>query len=100
MPVPFPHMSKPSGRNFDSRQPERLPQSKTLSGTENSAPTYQLRGRFASARTFFVSRDAIDHQASKPAPAPIWPRWYSSAAFALTGMATIFMMCAIGRPGA
>lgn len=100
MPVPFPHMSKPSGRNFDTRQPERLPQSKALAGSENSAPTYQLRGRFASARTFVVSSDATERRADKPAPAPIWPRWYSSAAFALTGMATIFMMCAIGRPGA
>lgn len=100
MPGPIPDMSKPSGRTFDTRQPERLPQSKTLLGSENSAPTYRLRGRFASACTFFVSNEAIDHRANMPTPAPIWPRWYSSAAFALTGMATIFMMCAIGRPGA
>ncbi|WP_333701200.1 hypothetical protein [Sphingobium yanoikuyae] len=92
-------MSKSSGRTYDIRQPEHLPQSKTLSGSKNSALTYQLRGRFASARTFVVSHDAIHHRADKPVP-QIWPRWYSSAAFALTGMATIFMMCAIGRPGA
>ncbi len=100
MPGPIPDMSKPSGRTFDTRQPERLPQSKTLAGSENSAPTYQLRGRFASTRTFVVSPDATDRRADEAAPPPIWPRWYSSAAFALTGMATIFMMCAIGRPGA
>lgn len=98
MPAPLHDMSKPSGRTFDNRQQERLPQSKTLSGSENSAPTYSLRGRFASRHAFTIPEELTVRD--EPAPVQQLPRWYSLAVFLVISGADIFAMCAIGRPGA
>lgn len=98
MPGPHTNMSKPSGRNFDTRQSERLPQSKTLMGSETNAPTYSLRGRFASRHAFQIPDDLTVRD--EPAAMPQLPRWYSLAVFLIISGADIFAMCAIGRPGA
>lgn len=96
-PIP----SEPLGRTTpDERRMERAPQDNANARPETGAPTYCLRGRFASRRTFTVPANIADQAAARFAPAPRWPRWYSSAAFTLTSMATLFAMCAIGRPGA
>lgn len=98
MPGPHTNMSKPSGRNFDTRQPERLPQSKTLMGSETNASTYSLRGRFASRHAFTIAEEL--NFRDEPAAMPQFPRWYSVAVFLIISAADIFAMCAIGRPGA
>lgn len=79
--------------------PERAPQSKTRpAGSETGAPTYSLRGRFVARHTFTVPEELTLRD--EPAPMPQLPRWYSLAAFLLMSSATIFAMCAMGRPGA
>lgn len=79
--------------------PERAPQSNTrIAGSETGAPTYSLRGRFASRHAFTIPEELIVHDAH--APMPQLPRWYSLAVFLIISAADIFAMCAIGRPGA
>jgi hypothetical protein len=41
-----------------------------------------------------------DLAARRTERAPTWPRWYSLATFFVLSNATLFAMCAIGRPGA
>lgn len=62
------------------------------------APTYLLRGRFA-ARHIIAVPEGLTMRDEPPA-APQLPRWYSVALFLLMSSATIFAMCAVGRPGA
>lgn len=64
----------------------------------DAAPTYSLRGRFAARHTFVVPAELTLRD--EPAPMPQLPRWYSAAAFLIMSSATIFAMCAMGRPGA
>ena len=64
----------------------------------DAVPTYSLRGRFAARRTFVVPEGLT--MRDEPAPAPQLPRWYSTAAFLIMSSATLFAMCAVGRPGA
>lgn len=61
-------------------------------------PEYRLRGRYAARPAIAVPEELT--QRSEPAPMPQLPRWYSAAAFLLMSSATIFAMCAMGRPGA
>jgi len=63
-----------------------------------AAPTYSLRGRFAARHTYVVPKGLTLRD--EPAPALQLPRWYSLAAFLIMSSATIFAMCAMGRPGA
>jgi hypothetical protein len=58
---------------------------------------YRLRGQFVSRETFVVSEDLAARRTER---APTWPRWYSLATFFVLSNATLFAMCAIGRPGA
>jgi hypothetical protein len=58
---------------------------------------YRLRGQFASRETFVVPEDLA---APRTERAPTWPRWYSLATFFIVSNATLFAMCATGRPGA
>ena len=64
----------------------------------NAAPAYLLRGRFAARQTLLVPAELTLRD--EPAPAPQLPRWYSLAAFLIMSSATLFAMCAMGRPGA
>lgn len=64
----------------------------------DAAPTYSLRGRFAARHTFVVPEGLT--MRDEPAPAPQLPRWYSAVIFLLISSATLFAMCAVGRPGA
>ncbi len=66
--------------------------------TSNAAPAYSLKGRFAARNTFVVPEGLPLRD--EPAPAPQLPRWYHAAAFFIISSATLFAMCAIGRPGA
>jgi hypothetical protein len=61
---------------------------------------YRLRGQFVSRHTYMVPEELASPQRAEPTPAPQLPRWYSLAAFLLMSSATIFAMCAVGRPGA
>ena len=63
-----------------------------------AAPTYSLKGRFAARHTFVVPEGLT--MRDEPAPAPQLPRWYSTVIFLLISSATLFAMCAVGRPGA
>lgn len=67
---------------------------------DGRAPTYSLRGRFASRHSFSVPEELVfaarDERASVQQP----PRWHSAAIFIVMSTATIFAMCAMGRPGA
>ena len=65
-----------------------------------AGPQYRLRGRFASRHTYAVPEELASPLRAEPTPAPQLSRWYSLAAFLLMSSATIFAMCAIGRPGA
>lgn len=65
---------------------------------DNAALTYSLRGRFAARHTFVVPEGLTMRE--EPAPAPQLPRWYSTVIFLLISSATLFAMCAVGRPGA
>ncbi|GLV28475.1 hypothetical protein TomTYG75_09970 [Sphingobium sp. TomTYG75] len=65
---------------------------------ENAARTYSLRGRFAARHTFVVPEGLTIRD--QPAPAPQLPRWFSAVIFLLISSATLFAMCAVGRPGA
>ncbi|MGV3770285.1 MAG: hypothetical protein ACO1NM_09675 [Sphingobium phenoxybenzoativorans] len=65
---------------------------------DNAAPTYSLRGRFAARHTFVVPEGLT--MRDEPAPAPQLPRWHSAVIFLLISSATLFAMCAVGRPGA
>ncbi|WP_062731907.1 hypothetical protein [Sphingobium abikonense] len=67
---------------------------------ETSAPTYALRGRFVASQPFPVAADLVDRGPPAPEYETGWPRWFSSAAFTLISMATLFAMCAMGRAGA
>ncbi|MDG2515637.1 hypothetical protein P7B04_23490 [Sphingobium yanoikuyae] len=62
-------------------------------------PRYRLRGRYASHRSFTVPEELIAFR-DEPAPMPQLPRWYSAIAFFILSSATMFAMCAMGRPGA
>ncbi|QDC38385.1 hypothetical protein [Sphingobium fuliginis] len=64
-----------------------------------SRPEYRLRGQYVARHTFTVPEELTTHW-DEPAPAPQLPRWYSLAAFLIMSSATIFAMCAMGRPGA
>ena len=64
----------------------------------DAAQTYSLRGRFAARHAFVVPEELTLRD--EPAPAPQLPRWYSLAAFLIMSSATIFALCAMGRPGA
>ncbi|ATI82890.1 hypothetical protein [Sphingobium yanoikuyae] len=78
---------------------ERPPQPKTrIAGSETGAPTYSLRGRFASRHAFTIREELTVRD--EPALMPQLPRWYSLGAFLIMSSATIFTMCAMGRPGA
>jgi len=63
-------------------------------------PEYRLRGQFASRHTYMVPEELASPLRAEPAPAPQLPRWYSVALFLFMSSATIFAMCAMGRPGA
>ena len=63
-----------------------------------AALTYSLSGRFAARHTYVVPEGLTLRD--EPAPAPQLPRWYHAAAFFIISSATLFAMCAIGRPGA
>ena len=63
-------------------------------------PEYRLRGQCASRHTYMVPEELASPQRAEPAPAPQLPRWYSVALFLFMSSATIFAMCALGRPGA
>lgn len=63
-----------------------------------AAPAYSLKGRFAARHTFVVPEGLTLRD--EPAPAPQLPRWYSVVAFLILSSATLFAMCAMGRPGA
>jgi len=63
-----------------------------------AGPQYRLRGRYVSRGSFSVPEELTLRD--EPAPAPQLPRWYSLAAFLVMSSATIFALCAIGRPGA
>jgi len=63
-------------------------------------PEYRLRGRFVSRNIYMVPEELASPLRAEPSPAPQLPRWYSLAAFLLMSSATIFAMCAVGRPGA
>lgn len=63
-----------------------------------SAPEYRLRGRYAARRRITIPEELTLRD--EPAPAPHLPRWYSAAMFLLMSNATLFTMCAMGRPGA
>ena len=65
---------------------------------DNAAPTYSLRGRFVARHSFVVPEGLT--MRDEPAPAPELPRWYSTVIFLLISSATLFAMCAVGRPGA
>jgi len=60
---------------------------------------YRLRGRHASRRSFIVP-DELMAQHTEPSDTPQPPRWYSIVAFLILSSATVFAMCAMGRPGA
>jgi len=60
---------------------------------------YRLRGRYA-ARLSFTVPECLTAPRDEPAPAPQLPRWYSLAAFLCMSSATLFALCAMGRPGA
>lgn len=64
-----------------------------------SRPEYRLRGQYVARHTFTVPEELTAHR-DEPAPTPQLPRWYSLAAFLVMSSATIFAMCAMGRPGA
>ncbi len=59
---------------------------------------YRLHGRFAAEQTFEVPEELAMRK--EPAPAVELPRWHSIALFLFMGIAALFAMCAIGRPGA
>jgi len=60
---------------------------------------YRLRGHHASRRSFNVP-DELMAQHTEPTDTPQLPRWYSIVALLILSCATIFAMCAMGRPGA
>ncbi|WP_336950571.1 hypothetical protein [Sphingobium aromaticivastans] len=64
-----------------------------------SRSEYRLRGNFVSRHTYTVPEE-LTALRDEPAPAPQMPRWYSLTAFLIMSSATIFAMCAMGRPGA
>lgn len=64
------------------------------------APAYSLRGRFAARHTCPVPAELTARFKAEPEPAPQAPRWYSVAIFLAMSTATLFAMCAMGRPGA
>lgn len=64
-----------------------------------SRPEYRLRGQYVAGQTFTVPQELTVNR-DEPALAPQLPRWYSLAAFLVMSSATIFAMCAMGRPGA
>lgn len=59
---------------------------------------YRLRGRYVSSGSFSVPEELT--LPDEPAPAPQLPRGYSLVTFLIMSSATIFAMCAVGRPGA
>lgn len=63
-----------------------------------SAPEYRLRGRYAARQSITIPEELTLRD--EPAPAPQLPRWYGAAMFLLMSSATLFAMCAMGRPGA
>lgn len=65
-----------------------------------SRPEYRLRGQYVARHTFTVPEELASPLRPEPAPAPQLPRWYSVALFLFMSSATIFAMCALGRPGA
>jgi hypothetical protein len=93
-----------SGTTHQSGVPERAPRPEPrVAGSDKpygSAPTYRLHGRYVSRRTFTVPEELASPLRGEPAPAPELPRWYSLVTFVAMSSATIFALCAIGRPGA
>lgn len=65
-----------------------------------SRPEYRLRGKFVARHSYTVPGELASPQRDEPAPTPQLPRWYSLIVFLLISGATIFAMCAVGRPGA
>ena len=65
-----------------------------------SGPAYNLRGRFASRRTFIVPQELTLREEPVAAPVQELPRWYSAGAFTLIGTILIFFMCSLGPAGA
>lgn len=63
-------------------------------------PEYRLRGQFVVRHTYTVPAELTERFEVEPASAPQLPRWYSLVAFLIMSSATIFALCAIGRPGA
>jgi hypothetical protein len=64
------------------------------------ASAYRLRGQFVARHSYTVPEELTARFDAEPAPASQFPRWYSVAIFVLLSSATLFAMCATGRPGA
>lgn len=65
-----------------------------------SRPEYRLRGKFVARHTYTMPEELASPQRAEPTRSPQLPRWYSLTVFLLISGATIFAMCAVGRPGA
>lgn len=61
---------------------------------------YRLRGQFVARHNYTVPQELTARFDAQPAPLPLFPRWYTVAIFVLMSGATLFAMCATGRPGA
>ena len=89
---------RPENGIADAARAEHLGKCASSICASDVAPTYSLRGRFAARHTFVVPEGLT--MRDEPAPAPQLPRWYILIAFLIMSSATLFAMCAIGRPGA
>ena len=97
-PSPSDRADRPENGIADAASTEHSAKGSSSLCPSNAAPAYSLRGRYAARHTLLVPAELTLHD--EPAPAPQMPHWYSAAAFLIMSSATIFAMCAMGRPGA
>ena len=97
-PSPSDRADRPENGIADAASTEHSAKGSSSLCPSNAAPVYSLRGRFA-ARHAFTAPAELTLRDELPPPQQL-PRWYSAAAFLIMSSATIFAMCAMGRPGA
>ena len=89
---------RPENGIADAAQAEHSAKGSSPICPGDTPASYTLRGRFAARHTLLVPAELTLRD--EPLPAPQLPRWYSAAAFLIMSSATLFAMCAMGRPGA
>ncbi|NIJ15630.1 hypothetical protein [Sphingobium vermicomposti] len=97
-PSPSDHADRPENAIADAACAEHSAKGSSSIFPGRVAVTYRLRGRFAARHTFAVPEELTFRD--EPAPMPQLPRWYSLVTFVIISSASIFALCAIGRPGA